>query len=115
MRCTTSGNADAPTPGSTWRRWIRAVELFESQPDFCDTLFSVPDPRNAAVLTGKTGILLLAWRLAPSDDLVERLERSVRENADNDADEVMWGRRGRCLPRRRCSGGRAMTWETPLG
>ena len=72
----------------------RAVELFESQPDFGDTLFSVPDPRDAALLTGETGILLLAWRLAPSDDLVERLERRVRENADNDADEVMWGTPG---------------------
>jgi hypothetical protein len=41
-----------------------------------------------------------AWRLAPSADLADDLLARVRENADNEAVEVMWGAPGTMLAAR---------------
>ena len=49
------------------------------------------------MLTGETGVLLVAWRLAPSRELADELLARVRENVDNEADEVMWGSPGTLL------------------
>jgi lantibiotic modifying enzyme len=57
----------------------------------------VPSQRASALLTGETGILLVAWRLAPNDELADDLLVSVRENVDNEAEEVMWGSPGTLL------------------
>ncbi len=54
----------------------------------------MPEPRESALLAGETGILLVAFRLAPGSDLAETLHTRVRENVDNEADEIMWGSPG---------------------
>jgi lantibiotic modifying enzyme len=54
----------------------------------------LPEPREAALLTGEAGVLLVAWRLAPSDALADDLFALVRANVNNEAEEVMWGSPG---------------------
>jgi lantibiotic modifying enzyme len=49
------------------------------------------------LLTGESGILLVAWRLSPSVELAADLFSRVRENVDNEAEEVMWGSPGTLL------------------
>jgi len=74
----------------------RNVELFRKRPDYMKGM-KLPAPRDSALLTGETGILLVAWRLAPSRELADDLLARVRENVDNEADEVMWGSPGTLL------------------
>jgi len=74
----------------------RNVELFRERPDYMRGE-KVPSPRASALLTGESGILLVAWRLSPSDELADDLFSRVRENVDNEADEVMWGSPGTLL------------------
>ena len=54
----------------------------------------MPEPRESALLAGETGILLVAFRLTSGSDLAETLHTRVRENVDNEADEIMWGSPG---------------------
>jgi hypothetical protein len=68
----------------------RTLELFRARPDFMKGM-KLPEPRESALLTGETGILLVAWRLAPSRELEDALFARVRQNMDNEADELMWG------------------------
>lgn len=72
---------------------LRSLELFRARPDFIKG-WKLPEPRASSLFEGETGILLVAWRLAPSDALADDLERRVKENVDNEADEVMWGSPG---------------------
>ena len=71
----------------------RSLELFRARPDFIRG-WKLPEPREAALFVGETGILLVAWRLAPADELADDLERLIRANVDNEANEVMWGSPG---------------------
>jgi lantibiotic modifying enzyme len=59
---------------------LRALELWQEPPP--------------GLLAGESGLLLVAWRLAPDDALAERLLARIRENVGNDANEVMWGAPG---------------------
>ena len=52
---------------------------------------------DSSLLFGKAGILLVAWRIAPSEELADRLFACVRENAWNEVNEVMWGAPGSML------------------
>jgi Lanthionine synthetase C-like protein len=72
---------------------VRTLELFRARPDFMKGM-KLPDPRESSLLCGETGILLVAWRLAPSDELADDLYARVRANVDNEAEEVMWGTPG---------------------
>ena len=72
---------------------LRNLALFREKPDFLKVM-TLPEPREAALLTGEAGILLVAWRLAPSDALANDLFALVRANVDNEAEEVMWGSPG---------------------
>ena len=72
---------------------LRNVELFRARPDLMKGM-KLPPPAESALLTGESGILLVAWRLAGSDELADDLLARVRANADNPADEVMWGSPG---------------------
>jgi hypothetical protein len=72
---------------------LRNLALFREKPDFLKVM-KLPEPREAALLTGEAGILLVAWRLAPSDALGDDLFALVRANVDNEAEEVMWGSPG---------------------
>jgi lantibiotic modifying enzyme len=72
---------------------LRNLALFREKPDFIKVI-KLPEPPEAALLTGEAGILLVAWRLAQSDELADDLFALVRANVDNEAEEVMWGSPG---------------------
>jgi hypothetical protein len=72
---------------------VRTLELFRARPDFLKGM-KLPDPRESSLLEGETGILLVASRLAPSDELADDLYARVRANVDNEAEDVMWGTPG---------------------
>ena len=69
---------------------LRNLELFRARPDYIKVL-TLPEPRDSSLFLGETGSLLVAWRLAPTDELASALLERVRANVDNDAHEVMWG------------------------
>ena len=48
-------------------------------------------------LIGEAGILLTAYRLSPSPETADRLERAVRANARNEANELLFGAPGTML------------------
>jgi lantibiotic modifying enzyme len=74
------------------------LELFRERPDFMK--IKLPEPRESSLLCGETGILLVAWRLTPSDELADELLARVRVNVANEADGVMWGAPGTLLAAR---------------
>jgi hypothetical protein len=78
---------------------LRTLELFRAKPDFMKGM-TLPAPRESAFLTGETGILLVAWRLAPSAELEHALLERVRANVGNEAEELMWGVPGTLLAAR---------------
>jgi lanthionine synthetase-like protein len=75
---------------------VRALELFRARPDL-QKVMRPPAPAESALLTGETGILVVAWRLAPSGELAETLLARIRANVDNEGDDVMWGAPGTLL------------------
>ena len=77
----------------------RTLKLFRARPDFMKGM-KLPAPPESALLCGETGILLVAWRLTPSNDLADDLYARVRANVDNDAEEVMWGTPGTLIAAR---------------
>jgi hypothetical protein len=72
----------------------RALELFRAKPDFIKGWKELPEPRESSLLEGESGILLVAWRIAPTLELADELLARVRANVDNEADEIMWGAPG---------------------
>jgi lantibiotic modifying enzyme len=73
----------------------RNVELFRERPDFMK--FERFALRESSFLCGETGVLLAAMRLAPTRRLAHDLERRIRANVDNPAEELMWGAPGTLL------------------
>ena len=69
---------------------LRALERFRDRPDFVRG-WRGADPPESGLLLGETGILLVAWHLAPSRDLENAVLRRVRANVGNEADELFWG------------------------
>ena len=57
----------------------------------------LPSPARAGFLSGEAGILTVAWQLAPDDALADTLYERVTENAENEANEIMWGSPGTML------------------
>jgi hypothetical protein len=51
-------------------------------------------------LFGEAGVSLVAWRLAPSDGLADRLLARVRENKENETNELLWGAPGTMIAAR---------------
>jgi hypothetical protein len=78
---------------------LRNLELFRERPDYMKGI-PLPDPPEASLLCGEAGILLVAWRLAPSPGLADELHAHVRANASNEAEEVMWGTPGTLIAAR---------------
>jgi hypothetical protein len=74
----------------------RAVDAFRREPDFIagETL---PAEKQSGLLCGESGLLVVAWLLAPSDELADYLLELVRHNIGNDANELMWGVPGTLL------------------
>jgi hypothetical protein len=77
----------------------RNLELFRTRPDIPKAI-ELPGPPEAGFMTGESGILLVAFRLAPSDELADALLARVRANVDNEAEEVMWGSPGTLIAAR---------------
>jgi lantibiotic modifying enzyme len=69
------------------------VEAWRREPDLMAET-ELPSRKESGLLSGETGILLVAWRLTGNDDLADDLYERVRENEDSDADDVMWGTPG---------------------
>jgi hypothetical protein len=55
------------------------------------------DTSDSSLLCGEAGILTVAFRLAPSDELADRLFVRVRENVHNESNELAWGAPGTML------------------
>jgi hypothetical protein len=77
----------------------RALEAWREKPDLA-VGEEHPAPAAASLLCGESGLLLVAWRLAPSADLADALFARIRSNVRNDANEVMWGSPGTMLAAR---------------
>ena len=73
----------------------RNLELFRERPDLMP--IKLPEPKESSLLCGETGILLVAWRIAPSSRLADDLHERVRANVANEAEELMWGTPGTLL------------------
>ena len=78
---------------------LRTLERHRTRPDFMQAM-RLPVERESALLTGESGILLVAFRLAPSADLANDLLRRVRENVANETNELMWGSPGTLMAAR---------------
>jgi lantibiotic modifying enzyme len=72
---------------------LRTLELERAEPDSTADEHYHP----AALLTGETGPLLVAFRLAPDPALADDLHALVRANVANLTDDVMWGAPGTLL------------------
>jgi len=82
----------------------RALELHRLEPDLGSSDLELPSPRESSLLCGESGLLLVAWRLNRSTELADALFERVRENVDNEADELMWGSPGTLLAARAMHG-----------
>jgi Lanthionine synthetase C-like protein len=72
---------------------LGTLELKRAEPDFA----ADGHYRPAALLTGETGPLLVAFRLASDPALADDLHALVRANVANPTDDVMWGAPGTLL------------------
>ena len=54
-------------------------------------------PQTNSYLMGDVGILLVQWRLSPSDALADQIFQAVETNMTNPARELMWGAPGTML------------------
>jgi Lanthionine synthetase C-like protein len=75
------------------------LELWRAKPDLMEGMV-LPSTPASSLLCGESGLLLVAWRLAPSGDLADALLARVRENVDNEFEELMWGSPGTLLAAR---------------
>jgi lantibiotic modifying enzyme len=57
----------------------------------------LPSTAEAGLFNGESGILMTAWLIEPTAERADRLHRRIRENASNEAIEVMWGAPGTML------------------
>jgi hypothetical protein len=78
----------------------RTLELWRAEPDLSGGEIELPSPSASSLLCGETGLLLVEWRLAPTEDVAATLLDRIRENVDNEADELMWGAPGTMLAAR---------------
>jgi lantibiotic modifying enzyme len=75
---------------------LRTLEAWRERPDFA-AWPDVPSRPQSALFIGESGVLLVAWRVAPSAELADALFARVRENIGNEAIEIMWGAPGTML------------------
>jgi lantibiotic modifying enzyme len=74
----------------------RALELWRAEGELGGNV-ELPSTPASSLLCGESGILLVAWRVAPSAELADTLFERVRENVANEAEELMWGSPGTLL------------------
>ena len=78
---------------------LRALELWRGEPDLMRGE-EHPPQAHASLLCGESGILLVVYGLVPSEEIAVDLHARVRENVENEANELMWGARGTMLAAR---------------
>ena len=71
-------------------------EAWRVEPGYMQDI-ELPSPARAALLAGESGILTVAWQLSPDDGIADTLFERVTENAENEANEIMWGSPGTML------------------
>jgi hypothetical protein len=72
---------------------LAALERQRSRPDLARWT-DLPEPRESALLSGEAANLLVAYRLAPSPTLADALHPRVVANAENEANELLFGAPG---------------------
>ena len=70
---------------------LRSLERWREEPDFMEGEI-VPEPPESGLLTGETGILLVACKLGHG--LEADLKARIRANLANEAEDLMWGTPG---------------------
>jgi hypothetical protein len=76
----------------------RTLELWRERTDFIrDRQYPLPSQAKSALLTGESGILVVAWELTRSPELADDLFERVVANVANEAEELMWGSPGTLL------------------
>jgi Lanthionine synthetase C-like protein len=78
---------------------VRNVELFRARPDI-GKWTKLPGPPESGFILGESGILLVAFRLAPSQEFADALFARVRANVDTDTNEIFWGAPGTLIAAR---------------
>ena len=76
----------------------RTLELWRERTDFIrDRRYPLPSQAKSALLTGESGILVVAWEQTRRAGLADDLYDRVVANVDNEAEELMWGSPGTLL------------------
>ena len=76
----------ASAASATLRAWRREPDFMRGE--------ELPAHKESALLTGESGILLVAWRLTGEPTLADDLHARVRANVSSEAEDVMWGTPG---------------------
>ena len=77
----------------------RTLEAWREEPDLMRGI-EPPSTAEAGLLSGESGILVVAWRLTGDSRFADELVPRVRENIGSEANEVMWGAAGTLLAAR---------------
>jgi hypothetical protein len=89
------GRAGLATPARPWADVAAALpDRYLAKPDMPELTDGRPVP---SLLAGESGVLLVAHRLAPAPEHVERMLACVRANAHNPTREILWGSPGTAL------------------
>jgi lantibiotic modifying enzyme len=75
----------------------RTLDRWRAKPDLSAGSIELPSTSASSLLCGESGLLLVAWRLAPDGELADTLLERVRENVAGEAEELMWGTPGTLL------------------
>jgi lanthionine synthetase-like protein len=87
--------AGLTTPARDWADVAAGLpDRYLARPDLPELTGGRPVP---SLLVGESGILLVAHRLAPAPEHVERMLACVRANAHNPTRELLWGSPGTAL------------------
>jgi hypothetical protein len=78
----------------------RTLELWPEAPDLAEAELELPAARESSLLCGEAGLLLVNCRLTTSGELADRLLERIRENRDNEFEELLWGVPGTLLAAR---------------
>ena len=87
----------AETPLDLESLALATLERQRIRPEYATkgmSAMAIPEPRESSLLCGEAGILLVAYRIALTNELANDLYTRVRANVSNEADELMWGAPG---------------------
>jgi Lanthionine synthetase C-like protein len=79
----------------------RALECWREGPELSEAEdLPLPSASDAGLLSGETGILVVAWRVGAGAAVEDRLRARILESRASDANELMWGAPGGLLAAR---------------